>query len=105
MTIIIDPEETETAILLDFTGDLKGKLVLEIGSGDGRMTRRFAQMARRVTGLEPKLEDNLKAIQELPASLENKVKFLNQNLEGFYDEWQAGPQPEPFDLVILSWSL
>lgn len=105
MTVLLDPEETETAILLDFTGDLSGKRVLEIGSGEGRMTRRFAHLAGAVIAIEPSQEKHNKAVQDLPASLLNKVTFLNQDLVDFAESWKTSPQPTSFDLAILSWSL
>lgn len=105
MAIIIDPEETEIAILLDFAGDLTGKRILEIGSGDGRLTRRFAHLAGTVVALEPALEKHNKAVNDLPASLLDKVTHLNLDLEGFAEDWQAGARSAPFDLAILSWSL
>lgn len=105
MTISLDPEETETAILLDFTGDLAGKRVLEIGSGDGRLTWRFAHLAKYVVGIEPKIEKFNLAVTDLPSSLKDKVTFLNLGLEDFAASWRVQPDPVRFDLAILSWSL
>lgn len=105
MTIYLDPEETETAILLDFTGDLAGKRVMEIGSGDGRLTWRFAHLAESVVGIEPSLEKFERAVKDIPTSLKGKVTFLNLGLEEFVASWRLEPEPVRFDLAILSWSL
>ncbi len=83
MTILLDPEEAETAILLDFTGDLAGMRVLEIGSGDGRLTWRFAHLAKYVVGIEPKTEKFSRAMTDLPSGLKNKIAFHNLGLEDF----------------------
>ncbi len=105
MTISLDPEQTETAILLDFTGDLAGRRVLEIGSGDGRLTWRYAHLAESVVGIEPSLEKFNQAINDIPPGLENKVAFQNISLEEFSANLHSLPEPELFDLAILSWSL
>ena len=105
MTILIDPEQTETAILLDFAGDLAGRRLLEIGSGDGRLTWRFAHLAESVVGIEPSLEKFNRAVTDLPSGLENRVTLLNLDLEDFAASWHLQPEPFRFDLAIMSWSL
>ena len=105
MTILLDPEETETAILLDFTGDLAGRRVLEIGSGDGRLTWRYAHLAEYVVGIELKTEKFSRAVSDLPYSLKDRVAFINLGLEEFAASWRMQPEPVRFDLAILSWSL
>jgi cyclopropane fatty-acyl-phospholipid synthase-like methyltransferase len=105
MTIFLDLEETETAILLDFTGDLTGRRVLEIGSGDGRLTWRFAHRAEFVTGIEPSTEQFSRALKDIPSGLKNKVAFHNLGLEEFTASLRSQPETIPFDLAILSWSL
>ena len=105
MTLLIDPEAVETQALLDFTGDLNGKRLLEIGSGDGRLTWRFAPRADFVVGLEPKPEKLSRATEDFPSNLKGKVEFHNLGLEEFIAGWRSAPLPKPFDLAILSWSL
>lgn len=105
MTILIDPEETETSHLLEFTGDLTGKRVLEIGSGDGRMTWRFANQTEHVVGIDPSAEKISCAIKDLPPSLATRVTFHDQGLEEFAASLLSEPQPQLFHLAILSWSL
>jgi len=103
MTIQIDPEGSEIQLLLDFLGDLSGSSVLEVGSGDGRLTWRYAERAGRVVGIDPKPEAVALAIQNRPETLHQRVSFLSASLEDFAAE--ALPRGERFDRVLLSWSL
>ena len=93
-----DPEDTETAALLD-VADFRGKRVLEIGCGDGRLTWRYAAGAVHVTAIDPKADDIATAIEDCPASLRNHVEFRATRLEDYH------PPRELFDLALLSWSL
>ncbi len=93
-----DPEDTETATLLDFA-DFTGKRVLEIGCGDGRLTWRYAGRAAHVIAIDPKADDIELAIEDCPHSLRNHVEFRAMLLEDFH------PPRELFDLALLSWSL
>ena len=105
MTILLDPEQTETAILLDFTGELAGRRILEIGSGDGRLTWRFAHLAESVVGLEPSPDKYGRGLNNLPSSLKNRVAFHNIGLEEYSADRGSLSEPKLFDLAILSWSL
>jgi len=49
--MISDPEHREVQALQD-TAALAGKRVLEIGCGDGRLTRQYSADVRRVTGVD-----------------------------------------------------
>jgi 2-polyprenyl-3-methyl-5-hydroxy-6-metoxy-1,4-benzoquinol methylase len=97
-TVRCDPEDTETATLLDFA-DFTDKRVLEIGCGDGRLTWRYAAWAAHVTAIDPKVDDIATAIEDCPYSLRNHVEFRAERLEDFT------PPHERFDLALLSWSL
>ena len=100
MAIRIDPENNETRALFDLV-DLAGRRVLEIGSGDGRLTWRYAKMAAHVTAIEPFSEGILKAQENLPDELRDRIEFHNTSFE----EFAAASKPSVFDVVILSWSL
>ena len=52
MAIRVDPENNEIRALFDLA-DLSGQYVLEIGSGDGRLTWRYAGRAAHVTAIDP----------------------------------------------------
>jgi cyclopropane fatty-acyl-phospholipid synthase-like methyltransferase len=101
MSVRIDPEKTEISTLLELVGDFAGKRVLEIGSGDGRLTWRYADQAAHVTALEPDPSRVDKAKQETPASLQDRVTFLPMDIQTF-EVFKGSPG---FDVAIMSWSL
>jgi tRNA A58 N-methylase Trm61 len=100
MTIRSDPEGNEINALFQMV-DLDGKHVLEIGSGDGRLTWRYAGRAGHVTAIEPFADSVIRAKQNLPRELNNRVELLQIGFE----EYATKAKSESFDLVILSWSL
>ena len=99
MTIILDPERNETKSLFDLCPDWAGKTVLEIGSGDGRLTWRYAEKAARVVALEPGEEAHALALKNRPREMVH-VELLNIGFEAFTHQ-----NKERFDLALLSWSL
>jgi tRNA1(Val) A37 N6-methylase TrmN6 len=100
VAIKIDPENYETRALFDLV-DLAGGRVLEIGSGDGRLTRLYAGMAAHVTAVEPFSDSIRKAQENLPEALRDRVVFHNTSFE----EFAAAGKSSVFDAAILSWSL
>lgn len=100
MSILLDPENNETPAFLELCGDLTGRRVLEVGSGDGRLTWRYANLAAAVTGIEPDKGRVRRARQALPQELRRKVRFFTGDLE----QYAARPRKR-FDLAVLAWSL
>lgn len=100
MTIRVDPENNETRALFDLA-DLDGRLVLEVGCGDGRLTWRYAAKAAHVTAIDAYEEAVVRARKALPEELRGHVEFQHAAFEHF----AAALQPSAFDAVILSWSL
>jgi 16S rRNA A1518/A1519 N6-dimethyltransferase RsmA/KsgA/DIM1 with predicted DNA glycosylase/AP lyase activity len=100
MSVRIDPEENETRALFALA-DLANKHVLEIGSGDGRLTWRYAARARHVSAIEPFEPHFARATNSLPEALQGRVQF--QNLP--FEEFAAASPSSSFEVVILSWSL
>jgi SAM-dependent methyltransferase len=100
MTIRVDPEENEIGALLDFV-DLDGRRILEIGSGDGRLTWRYANRAATVTAIEPFTPAVIRATENLPQELVGRVVLRRSGFEEFAAEAAASA----FDVAILSWSL
>ena len=98
MGVTIDPEETETRVLHELV-DFAGKDVVEIGCGDGRMTWRYAGLARSVLGIDPNEDRISEARQRTPDSLRPSVSFRAGNVQS------VGLPEEGFDVAILSWSL
>ena len=99
MTILLDPEHNESNALFSLPFTWTGTSVLEIGSGDGRLTWRFAEKASRVVALEPDADKYATALVNRTSRFEH-VEFLNLGLEEF-----VRPNKEKFDLALLSWSL
>ena len=99
MAIRIDPEQNETRALERLYPVLTGRSVLEIGSGDGRLTWRYADRAARVVVIEPDEDKHATALAGRTSAFDH-VEFLNLDLEAYFQQCQ-----ERFDLAILSWSL
>ena len=99
MPIIKDPEKNEIKALFDLYDDWTGKSVLEIGTGDGRLTWRYADKAARVVALEPGEEAHAAALKNRPDEM-GHVELLNLGFDAF-----ARQNKEYFDLALLSWSL
>ena len=99
MPIIIDPESNELETLLNCYPFRHEEFVLEIGSGDGRMTWSYIDKVAHVTAIEPDADKHAAALADCPAWLK-KIEFINLGLDAF-----AKKNKEKFDLAILSWSL
>jgi 16S rRNA A1518/A1519 N6-dimethyltransferase RsmA/KsgA/DIM1 with predicted DNA glycosylase/AP lyase activity len=99
MSILIDPEENESHALFDLPVAWTASSVLEIGSGDGRLTWRYSDRAARVVAIEPEAEKHELAVVDRPVGFE-QVEFLNIGLDEFVEQ-----NKEKFDIAILSWSL
>ena len=100
MTVRLDPENNELEALLDLA-DIDGNQVLEIGSGDGRLTWLYADRAAHVTAIEPFEVSHNEARRSLPIELKGRVDFQNISFEDF----AAASDAAAFDVAILSWSL
>lgn len=102
MALQLDPEGNETRALFSSFDDFRGKSVLEIGCGDGRLTWRYAERAAQVTAIDPDAGKFASAVSAHAARLPQfaHVQFLNTGLEAF-----AVQTKEKFDIAILAWSL
>jgi ubiquinone/menaquinone biosynthesis C-methylase UbiE len=98
MGYAIDPEGNETRVLHELI-DFRDKDVLEIGCGDGRMTWRYAALARSVLALDPNADRIAQAIAATPVALQQVVTFQVADIT------QASLPAKAFDVVVLSWSL
>ena len=98
MVVKPDPEEAETGVIHDLI-DFRGKDVLEIGCGNGRMTWRFAHEAASVLALDPKEAEIAAARERTPDALKSTIYFQVAGI-GAID------LPEGlYDVAIISWSL
>ena len=96
--VALDPEEAETRAIHDLI-DFTGKNVLEIGCGDGRLTRRFAFRTRSVLGVDPDAESIALASAQLPEPSHSDVTFQVADITSMQLPAAA------FDVAVLSWSL
>ena len=100
MAVRVDPENNETRALFALA-DPSGLRVLEIGCGDGRLTRRYADRAASVTAIDPWAEGIARAKGSLPGELCGCVEFRHIS----FTDFAAACEPSGYDLAILSWSL
>jgi ubiquinone/menaquinone biosynthesis C-methylase UbiE len=98
MAKLQDPEGIEIKTVVKHLS-FDGKDVLEIGCGDGRLTLRYAQMARRVVAIDPLEEGIEKAKRNQPKNLLRKVEFRVGRGEKLVFPDQS------FEMVFFSWSL
>jgi protein-L-isoaspartate O-methyltransferase len=100
MPVEVDPLGRETDTLFTL-GEFAGRDVLEIGSGDGRLTWRYARLARHVTAVEPFAPAHERSRTGLPPDLGDQVTLLHATLA----EFAAANPASSLDLAIFSWSL
>ncbi len=96
MTLVKDPEHTETKTLHKFA-DFTGRRVLEIGCGDGRLTWQYAKTTRGAAGIDLDADELRLASIERPNDL--PTWFVRA------DSTHIPFAKETFDLAILAWSL
>ena len=93
-----DPEGNEKKYLHQFA-DFKGKRVLEIGCGEGRLTWKYAGASSLTVGFDMDHDALRIARADEPYDLQKNVHFA---------EASAVNIPfsnETFDIAILAWSL
>lgn len=95
MSFVLDPEGVHLDALARL-GDFRGKHVLEVGCGDGRLTAGIAPEAASVRAIDPDSEELAKARESIP---DENVTFEVASAEAIEVE------PHSFDLVLFSWSL
>jgi 2-polyprenyl-3-methyl-5-hydroxy-6-metoxy-1,4-benzoquinol methylase len=79
-----------------------GKDVLDVGSGDGRLSFDLAAVSRRVVGIEP--NEELIAIARAEAARRGLDDRLDFRLgDGRYMD--TGVLRERFDIAVFTWSL
>jgi ubiquinone/menaquinone biosynthesis C-methylase UbiE len=100
MTVLTDPEGTETRHLFRFADLTNGspKRALEVGCGDGRLTWRYANVVQQVTGIDLHADDLRIALIDRPANLANKVVLARA------DALHLPVADHSFDLAIFAWS-
>jgi 2-polyprenyl-3-methyl-5-hydroxy-6-metoxy-1,4-benzoquinol methylase len=94
MPLVEDPEQNEVAALARVVPSFAGLDVLEIGCGDGRLTRRYAAGAASVIAIDPDAESIDRLRVELPR--------VDARAVGIDDLDTA---PHSADVVLFAWSL
>ena len=98
MAVTLDPEGVETQVIHHLV-DFRARDVLEIGCGDGRLTRRFADQAASVLAIDPKEAEIAAAEARTPGGLKSRVSFRVADI-------LSVELPEnAFDAAVISWSL
>ena len=98
MTYRIDPEKNEIKALQQVT-DWRDKRVLEIGCGNGRLTRRLARLGAHIHAIDPNADLIKQAREALPNAFANRVRF------SVGKSTKLSHQNEVFDVVLFAWSL
>jgi ubiquinone/menaquinone biosynthesis C-methylase UbiE len=93
-----DPERSESKYLHRFADFTYGR-VLEVGSGEGRMTWQYARATHMTLGVDRDLHSLRIAKLDRPDDLQDKVHLACAASE--YLPFSK----ETFDIAILAWSL
>jgi predicted RNA methylase len=94
----MDAEGAHLAAILH-AADFRGRRVLEVGSGEGRLTWGFAPLATSVLAFDPDEGVVATARAECAEALREKVRFEVARAE------EIDVRPHSVDLVFFSWSL
>jgi 2-polyprenyl-3-methyl-5-hydroxy-6-metoxy-1,4-benzoquinol methylase len=98
MTLRIDPERNEIRALKS-VADWRGKDVLEVGCGNGRLTLRLARLGAKVNALDPDPKLIRTARRNLPERFAGRIRYQVGSAE------QLSYSDDRYDLVVFSWVL
>jgi len=94
MAVFEDPEGHELAALAQLLPSFAGLRVLEIGAGDGRLTRRYAEQAASIVAIDPDADDIAVLRDELPHVDARAIGVADLTLPD-----------ASVDVVLFAWSL
>ncbi|HEY2955170.1 MAG TPA: class I SAM-dependent methyltransferase [Candidatus Eisenbacteria bacterium] len=98
MAYVVDLERREVKALRR-VAPWRGKRVIEIGCGDGRLTLRIARLGARVLAIDPDAASIRTARRSLPERLAGRVRYRVMKAQ------RIAIARESFDLALFSWSL
>lgn len=98
MPATIDPDGVEIVTIKELV-DLRGRRIVEIGCGDGRLTFECAKEAASVFAVDSDEDQIGKARTQTPAALRRRIRFE------VADAAQLELPKGEFDLALFSWSL
>jgi 2-polyprenyl-3-methyl-5-hydroxy-6-metoxy-1,4-benzoquinol methylase len=94
MAIVEDPEGHETAALGEAFPSFAGLRILEIGAGDGRLTRHYADAAASIIAIDPDADAIADLRSEMP-----RVDARPIGIE------ELVLPDRSVDVVVFAWSL
>lgn len=98
MALSIDPQGLEIKVLRSAT-EWRGRRVLEIGCGDGRLARRLVRLGALMVATDPNAEDIRHGQTTRPRTYQRKLVFAQ-------GEGQRLPfKARSFDIMVFGWSL
>jgi len=92
------PDGMEIRLIERFTA-LKGRRILEVGCGDGRLTFQYARTAAQVLAFDPDRASIEEALDEQARLGVRNVAFRLGSVE------HLPARGAPFDVALFSWSL
>jgi ubiquinone/menaquinone biosynthesis C-methylase UbiE len=99
MSLAVDPAGSEIRALQK-AAEWKGKRLLEIGSGDGRLTLRLAAFGPgHIEAIDPDQSRIRLARTSLPVRYRKRISYHRGHTDRL--RYPAGE----FDIVVFSWSL
>ena len=98
MPITIDPQERELRALRRMAR-WRGRRVLEIGCGDGRLTLRLAGLGARIVAIDPIASEVRKARASLPRHNARQIVYRVGHAE------RLPYRAREFDAVVFAWAL
>ena len=94
----LDPEEAETRVL-HHLANFRGKDVIEIGCGNGRLTWRYAEQARSIVACDPAAGLVEWARAHTPVDWRDRIEFHAADIT------VMPLPPSTFDVALLAWSI
>jgi len=98
MAITVDPQERELRAL-ERVGRWRGRRILEIGCGDGRLTLRLARLGARVLAIDPDAGQVRAARAALPRRYAARIQYRVGSGE------RLPYHAREFDAVVFAWAL